>query len=214
MNKYKQSDRVFRILPDFNPGCMNCSLSNKGAYPAREEVKKGYSLAPNEKRPKIDKPNAGRYLKYSIIHTFDNDPNFPDELKPFYNRVAFTNMIKCSPFNFRHEKMDVTDKHIKSCKITWLEKEIEAISKFNPTCPILLCGSEAVKLLGPKMKVYSNRRQVFTYKTTHPVLVTFNPVEVCRYTSYKIVDKRITSNKTIDTRTILLFKSVVLFLEQ
>lgn len=225
----KPLPRVFRILPDFDSACNKCSLANKGAigghtfgsiqdvdliivaaYPAREEVKKGFSLAPNDKRPNIDKPNAGRYLQYSIIHTFDNDPDFPAELKPFYNRVAFTNMVKCSPFNFRHEKIDVTDKHVKACKNTWLEREIAAIGKFNPTCPILLCGSEAVKLLGPKMKVYSNRRKLFMYKNTHPVLVTFNPVEVCRYTSYKIVESKTTSKGQIVVEKVLPEKPMII----
>lgn len=227
-NLKKAQPRVFRLLPDFNPGCTACSLANKGAigghtfgplqdiellivaaYPAKEEIKKGFSLAPNERRPNIDKPNAGRYVKYSIIHAFDNDPDFPEELKPFYGRIAFSNMIKCSPFNARHEKMDVTDKHVRTCKQTWLEKEIAQISKFNPTCPILLCGSEAVKLLGPKMKVYSNRRKLFTYNNTHPVLVTFNPVEVCRYTSYRIAESKTTSKGQIVVEKVLPEKPLI-----
>lgn len=203
--------RVYRILPDFNKGCRDCSLSNNcaigghsfgkiseiellvvAAYPAREELKKGFSLAPNNPRPKIDRLNAGRYLKYSILASFDNDENFPPELKSFYNRIGFSNMIKCSPFNKTGDKLTVTDKHIKSCK-KWLEKEIAEVSKYNPTCPILLCGSEAVKLLGPKTKVYTNRRKKFIYNNTHPVVVTFNPVEVVRYTSYVITENKTTS---------------------
>ena len=198
--------RVYRLLPEFDPGCKACNLSTTGAigghtfgkvmdvellivaaYPAKEEVDKKYSLAPNKKRPRIDSPNAGRYVRNSILGLFDLDPDFPEELKPFYDsRVAFSNMIKCSPFNKRHEKLEVNDKHIKKCKETWLEKEIEAIAKYNPTCPILLCGSEAVKLLHPRQKVYSSRRQRFTYNNTHPVVCTFNPVEVVRYTAYEI----------------------------
>jgi len=210
--KKEEAPRVYRILPEFNRECRNCSLSNNcalgghsfgrtseiellivAAYPAREELKKGYSLAPNKRRPKIDKPNAGRYLQYSILASFDGDKDFPDELKPFYNRIGFTNMIKCSPFNKTGDKINVSDKHIKTCKQTWLEKEIAEIGKYNPTCPILLCGSEAVKLLGPKTKVYANRRKQFTYNNTHPVIVTFNPVEVVRYTAYAITDSKTSS---------------------
>lgn len=211
-----ESQRVYKILSDFNPKCSACSLSNNlaigghtfgkvseveliivAAYPAREEVKKGYSLAPNQRRKNIDKPNAGRYVQYSILSAFDADPHFPDELKPFYDRVAFSNMIKCSPFNKTGDKLDVTDKHIKTCKSKWLEKEIAEISKYNPTCPIFLCGSEAVKLLGPKMKVYSNRRKKFIYNNTHPVLCTFNPVEVVRYTAYEITKSKTKKNGVI-----------------
>ena len=212
-NDSKSSDkRVYRILPDFKRDCRNCGLSNGqaigghsfsktsdveliiiAAYPAREEIKKGYSLAPNTRRPKIDKPNAGRYVEYSMIYHFDWDKNFPEELKPFYNKVAFSNMIKCSPFSRTGEKLNVTDKHIKACKQTWLEKEIATIGNYNPTCPILLCGSEAAKLLHLKQKVYSSRRKHFMYNNTHPVMVTFNPVEVVRYTAYEISDSRVNS---------------------
>ena len=40
-----------------------------------------------------------------------------------------------------------------------LEKEIAAVGQYNPTCPILLCGSEAAKLLHQRQKVYSSRRK-------------------------------------------------------
>ena len=210
-NSSTNSDkRVYRILPDFERDCDKCALSNGqaigghsfgkisdveliiiAAYPAREELKKGYSLAANQPRPKIDKPNAGRYVEYSTIYHFDWDNNFPEELKPFYNRVAFTNMIKCSPFSRTGDKLDVKDRHVKTCKQVWLEKEIDAIAAYNPTCPILLCGSEAAKLLSPKQKVYSSRRKRFIYNNSHPVMVTFNPVEVVRYTSYEITESKI-----------------------
>lgn len=208
-NKHSNK-RVYRILPNFEKDCRNCGLSNGqaigghsfnkisnveliivAAYPAREELKKGYSLAANSVRPKIDKPNAGRYLQYSTIYHFDWDEYFPEELKPFYDKVAFTNMIKCSPFNKTGDKLTVSDKHIKTCKQLWLEKEIETIGMYNPTCPILLCGSEASKLLHPKQKVYASRRKHYIYNNTHPVMVTFNPVEVVRYTPYEIVESRI-----------------------
>lgn len=222
------SKRLYRILPDFNPSCRNCSLFTNqaigghsfgkieeveliivAAYPATEEVKKGFSLAPNEKKENIDKLNAGRYLEYSILSLFDNDNNFPKELKPFYNKVAFTNMIKCSPFSRTGDKLEVKDKHIKSCKATWLEKEINAIAKFNPTCPILLCGSEAAKLLHPKQKVYSSRRSVFMYNTTHPVIITFNPVEAVRYTSNKIVESNFNSNGKLLVQKVLPEKPII-----
>ena len=220
--------RVYRILPNFNKGCRACNLNLTGAigghtfgkisdvelvivaaYPAKEEVDRGYSLAPNKKRKNIDRPNAGRYLKYSIIGMFDNDPEFPRELTPFYDRIAFTNMIKCSPFNRRHEKLDVTDKHVKTCKQTWLEKEIEQIGKYNPTCPIFLCGSEAVKLLNPKQKVYASRRQVFMYRNTHPVVCTFNPVEVVRYTAYEIEDMHTSRAGVVTVNKVKIEKPIV-----
>lgn len=217
----ESSRRVYRLLPNFNSACKNCSLSNNqaigghsfgrleeveliivAAYPAMEETKKGYTLASNERKENFDRPNAGRYIEYSSLFHFDKDTLFPEELKPFYNRIAFTNMIKCSPFSRTGEKLDVKDTHVKSCKTTWLEKEINVISKFNPTCPILLCGSEAVKLLHLKQKVYSSRRQIFSYNTTHPVVITFNPVEVVRYTPYEVV------NSTVNTKNKLHINSV------
>ena len=220
--------RVYRLLPDFNPRCQACSLGNKAAigghtfgklseveliivaaYPAREEVLKGYSLAPNKKNEHFDKPNAGRYLRYSLIHTFDMDLEIPDSLKSFYKKVAFTNIIKCSPFNLHQEKIDVKDNHVRICKSTWLEKEIAAVAQFNPTCPILLCGSEAVKLLGFKTKVYSNRQKIFTYNNTHPTLITFNPVEVCRYTPYKITKSKTTNKGLIYVDSVAVQKPII-----
>ncbi len=222
------SSRIYRILPDFNPGCKNCNLFNNqaigghsfgqidkveliivAAYPAMEEVKKGYSLASNLKKDKIDRLNAGRYVEYSIKQTFDLDNNVPVDLKPFYSRIAFTNMIKCSPFSKTGQKIDVKDVHIKTCKQTWLEKEIRAIANFNPTCPILLCGSEAVKLLHPKQKVYSSRRKEFTYNNTHPVIVTFNPVEAVRYTSNCITESRVNSKGRLLVNSIKPEKPIV-----
>lgn len=222
------SSRIYRILPDFNPGCRNCNLFNNqaigghsfgqidkveliivAAYPAMEEVKKGYSLAPNLKKENIDRLNAGRYVEYSIIQTFDLDPNVPQDLKPFYNRIAFTNMVKCSPFSKAGQKIDVKDKHIKTCKQTWLEKEIQVISNFNPTCPILLCGSEAAKLLAPKQKVYSSRRTEFLYKNTHPTIITFNPVEAVRYTSNVITESRTNSKGNLLVKSIKPEKPII-----
>jgi hypothetical protein len=223
-----EAPRVYRILPNFDSKCRNCGLSNGcaigghsfrrtseveliivAAYPAREEVKKGYSLAPNQLRPKVDKPNAGRYVKYSSIFHFDWDVDFPKELKPFYDRIAFTNVIKCSPFTRTGDKLDVKDKHIKACKSTWLEKEIAMVAQYNPTCPILLCGSEAAKLLSPKQKVYSSRRKHFMYNNTHPVLVTFNPVEVVRYTAYEITKSKTNSKGKLFVEEVKPEKPVV-----
>lgn len=223
------NSRVYRILPDFNPGCKNCSLASNqaigghsfgkieqveliivAAYPAMEEVKKGYSLASNIKKKDIDKLNAGRYVEYSIMRTFDLDNDVPQELKPFYNRIAFTNIIKCSPFSSRGEKIDVKDKHIKTCKQTWLEKEIQIISNFNPTCPILLCGSEAAKLLAPKQTVYSSRRSEFKYKNSHPTIITFNPVEAVRYTSNVITASRTNSKGNLIVSSIQPEKPIII----
>ena len=106
----QSNTRVYRILPDFNSGCNKCALFNNqaigghsfgkineveliiiAAYPAMEEVKKGYSLAPNTKKENIDKLNAGRYIEYSVLQTFDLDPNVPNELK-----IAFHLLLSAS----------------------------------------------------------------------------------------------------------------------
>lgn len=207
--------RVYRTLNNFDSKCNKCSLSSNqsicghsysriqdtqliiiAAYPAKEELKQGISLAPNVPSTKgnIDRLNAGRLLQQYLIKYFDNDPHVPIGLKPFYEKVVYTNMIKCSPLNKKGEKANVTDKHIRTCKNTWLEKEIAQISAFNPTCPILLCGSEATKLLGPKFTVFANRRKQFIYNNTHPVIITFNPVEVVRYTT-SLITKSIKSSR-------------------
>jgi hypothetical protein len=223
-----ERERVYRILPDFNSRCKKCSLSNMNAigghsfgspskiellivaaYPSNEEIIKGYSLAPNSVRKGIDRPNAGRYVKYSIEHIFDRDPEMPAEMKPFYNRVGFSNAIKCSPFNRRHEKLEVKPAHLTTCMRTWLEKEIAAVAKFNPRCPILLCGSEAVKLLGKNTKVYSNRRKRFIYNNTHPVIVSFNPVEVVRYTPYTITSSKTSKTGKIYVETVVPQKPII-----
>jgi len=199
------SKRVYRLLPDFDSNCNNCALSCGSAigghtfgglsnvnliiiapFPSREELKKGFSFAPNLKTESIDKPNAGRFFQYSTIFHFDWDVHFPQTLKPFYDKIAFTNILKCSPFDSRGDKVDIKDHYIRSCKIKWLEKEINVISKYNPTCPILLCGTEAAKLLHPNQKLYSSRRTVFTYNSTHPTLITFNPLDISRYTAMDI----------------------------
>lgn len=205
MNKSTTANpRVYRLDKYFNTKCSKCNLSNKmsigghtfgnisdiellivAAYPARHEIRQGYSLAPNPLKSNLTKPNAGRYLESCITALFDLDPAFPSSLKPFYKHIAFTNIIKCSPFTKSGDKIDVKDLNIKVCK-TWLEREIEIIHKYNPTCPILLCGTEASKLIHPKMTIYSNRRKQYFYKETHPVILSFNPVEAVRMTAYEI----------------------------
>lgn len=219
--------RVYRIDNNFNPRCSKCSLSTQGAigghsfcgnnevellvvaaYPTREELKKGYSLAPNTKRDTKDGMNAGRFVRASINSTFNSDSRIPKNKKPFYKYVAFSNMIKCSPIG-KLGKTKLTDLHINSCK-NWLEKEIEILSHFNTNMPIMLCGSEAVKLLGKDMKVFSKRRQIYLYKNQHPVVISFNPVEVIRYTPYEISEKKYTNSGRLiveDTRV----KSPIVF---
>lgn len=225
----KQSDntidncRYFRVLPDFDRKCKECSLSNNtavgghtyskientkliviAAYPGRLEVEKNLSLFPNQRSTDkvLDAPNAGRLFKASIVRKFDQCKRIPDSLKPFYSKIMFTNMIKCHPFNYKYEKASIRTKNIRSCKEKWLVREIEEVSKFNPTCPILLCGSEATKLLGEKKTVYSNRRKVFYYKNTHPVLVTFNPIELCRYNPKIIVEQTYQYNGKLSVKEV------------
>ncbi len=208
-----QPKRVYKILNNFNNKCNSCNLSNGASiaghtysslseiklivvlnYPTLKEVKEGFSLIPNEvnNKLKISNRNAGRYFQETIKFVFDNDLDFPQEYKPFYSKIAFTNIIKCTPFNFKHDKTTITPRHIKTCKQLWLEKEIAEIAKYNPTCPILLCGKEAVKLLGDKQTLYNYRRKVFYYKTLHPVLLTFNPNDVLKYTANFIKESRST----------------------
>lgn len=220
------SARVYYILNNFNRACDKCALSNKaaiaghsfcgnnkvemlivGAYPAREEMKQGFSFAPNIRRNRKDVMNAGRFLRASINNVFEDD-RFPNHMKPFYKYTAFSNMIKCSPLG-RSKKIKVTPNHVQACS-TWLEKEIEVLSHFNTNMPIMLCGSEAVQLLGKDMKVFSKRRQIYLYKNRNPVVISFNPVEVVRYTPYAISDsKKTTAGRLIVEDTTV--KSPVVF---
>lgn len=202
-----------------NSKCRRCSLSSGksifghsfghlnnvqliiiSAYPAKEEIEKGYTLAPNAPKPRknnqdneIYRMNAGRFLQASISKVFDDDLTFPSELKPFYNRIFFTNAIKCSPLGYARQdkkQMDVTDTHLNICR-EWLELEIAEIAKSNPTVPILLAGSEAVKLIYKKEGVYNNRRKLHSYKGIHPVVITFNPVEPLRYALMEITKHKV-----------------------
>ena len=202
------SVRAYPILTGFDRGCTKCQLSNKaaiaghsfcgnnqvemlivGAYPAREEMKQGFSFAPNIKRERKDVMNAGRFLRASINSIFTG-PEIPSNMQPFYRYTAFSNMIKCSPLG-KAQKIPITPKHIAACS-KWLEKEIETLSHFNINMPIMLCGSEAVQLLGKHMKVFSKRREVYLYKNRNPVVISFNPVEVVRYTPFAISQSKTT----------------------
>lgn len=190
---------MFYRASDINSKCDRCNLSYPpaifgqsevpldqvklvlvSAYPSTEEMKQGICLAPNSKVL-----NAGAYCRKALSVVFDEDPNFSSEFKPFVMSVFFTNMIKC-PVQVKKEKRDVKVDHIRSCK-SWLELELDQLP---PRVPILIASSEAVKgLLGEQESLYANRCKELMIGE-HPALVTMNPIEPSRYTTYSCKEFR------------------------
>lgn len=184
-------------LSNINPKCTLCKLG-KGkavfgqsecdpshvvlvvvsAYPGSAEVQGNQSLiAQSAESKRLGKPmGAGEFLRLTFKALFDNDPNFPEELKPFEKYVFFTNALKCNPQHGK-DKINITPTMIKRCKEEWLIPEIR---QFNPKVPILLAAGEAVKsILGEGYKLHDSRRQVH-YVNEHPTVVTINPIEAER----------------------------------
>ncbi|MBD2201782.1 hypothetical protein H6G33_10525 [Calothrix sp. FACHB-1219] len=176
-------------LNRFNNACRRCNLSTGNsicgqsevdfnevelivvsAFPGNQEVKDGISLSPGDKNS--SKMNAGKFLRLCLHWMFDLDVEVPSELKPFSEKVFYTNAIKCNPQKGQI-KTQINNNHLDSCK-DWLKEEIDL---FNRGQPILLAGSEACKsILGFKESIYNNRGIIHQYKN-HPVVVTNNPIE-------------------------------------
>jgi uracil-DNA glycosylase len=188
---------------EVNKKCTKCSLKcNEGTvsgqsevpfpnvklivvsnYPGNREYTTGLSLADNLNR-KATVPDsnraavgAGEYLRYCLTHFINSSKEIPEQFKPIESFTYFTNAIKCTPQHGR-DKVTVTEKHIKTCRDSWLTKELDL---FNPRVPILVLGSEPVKaVLGIDKKLYENRNRVNYYKD-HPVIVSTNPVDWEKY---------------------------------
>ena len=162
---------------------LNVKLIVVSSYPGNREYQSGLSLPDNLNR-KATVPDsnraavgAGEYLRYCLTHFIDSSKEIPEQFKPIENFTYFTNAIKCTPQHGR-DKITVTEKHIKTCRDSWLTKELEL---FNPRVPIFVCGSESVKaVLGIKESLYKNRNKVNYYKE-HPVIVSTNPVDWEKY---------------------------------
>lgn len=184
----------------------NIELIVVSAYPAAEEIKQGITLASNQPKDKMDLMNTGRFFRSFITYVFDQDPTFPSELKPFYERIFFTNMIKCSPM-VRKEQREVKSQHINICK-DWLELEIEEIEGYNFTVPILLAGTEASKLLHKDMTVYANRRKVHHYKERHACVISLNPAEVLRYSLKTIKESKVLQDGRLRVQDVAYWKPI------
>lgn len=177
--------------------CTRCSLSNCpivhgqsevplsevklcviSAYPGKEELRQGITLAPAPKGL-----NAGSYCRLAISSVFNTDEGIPVSLKPFTMYTFFTNAIRCSP-SIGKLKRDVKYSNITACK-HWLDIEI---SQLPAGVPILIASGEALKgLLGESLSIYNSRTGSYTYKG-HPVVVTMNPVEALRYHPLEITE--------------------------
>lgn len=180
---------MFQI--DFDTKCSACSLHTYKAVPGQSEVPfdkvklmvisaypsnldetEGTSLTPDQKVGK-DK-GAGSYLRFVLQGVFDSDPRVPSDMKPFHRYCYLTNAIKCNK-----RESTIQDLHRRRCRDKWLLGEIAALP---PNVPILLAGSDAVKLLG-KYTVNNTRGQVLYYQD-HPVVTTFSLIEVERGMSF------------------------------
>lgn len=184
-------------LDNINPKCTLCKLG-KGravfgqsectysqvmlvvvsAFPGANEIAQNLSLAPQtaESKKLRKQMGAGEFLRLSFKALFDNDPNFPEELKPFERYVFFTNALKCNPQQGQ-DKINITPTMIRKCKEEWLIPEIR---QFSPKVPLLLAAGEAVKsILGNEYSLQTSRRKVH-YVNEHPTVVTVNPIEAER----------------------------------
>lgn len=157
------------------------------AYPSNREYKTNLSLAPSSS-DKQEIPNsnkspvgAGEFLRFCMKII---DRNLPQEYRPIEDFTYFTNAIKCTPQHGK-DKITVTERHIKTCRDSWLLKEIDM---FPSRVPIFACASEAVKaLLGTKESLYNNRNRVNYYKK-HPIIVSTNPIDWEKYVMKYVPD--------------------------
>lgn len=170
--------------------CTKCSLSTQKAvtgqsevphnqvklivissYPGNAEEAVNLSLAPeSNRRGSNNQTPAGVFIRKCFKYSFDVDPLLPDKYKPFEKYTYWTNVIKC-----KTKGQTVKLEHIRTCKDSWLDKEL---LMFHPKTPILLAGSDPVKaLLGEKETVFANRNRVLHYKQ-HPVIVCENPINI------------------------------------
>lgn len=195
---------------DIDKKCNKCSLSCKegtvsgqskvpfsnvkliviSAFPGAREYKLNQSLADNPDRrgdvPDSNKApvSAGEFLRFILAETLDKSKEIPKEYKPIEDYTYFTNAIKCTPQHGK-DKITVTEKHIRTCRDSWLTKELDM---FPSKVPIFACTSEAVKgLLGTKESLYNNRNKVNYYKE-HPVIVSTNPVDWEKYVMKYVPD--------------------------
>jgi Uracil DNA glycosylase superfamily len=159
------------------------------AYPGAREYKTNLSLAPSppDKQgiPNSNKSpvGAGEFLRF-CFKLIDASKEISQEFKPIEDFTYFTNAIKCTPQHGK-DKITVTERHIKTCRDSWLLKEIDM---FPPKVPIFVCANEAVKaLLGTKESLYNNRNRINYYKE-HPVIVSTNPVEWEKYVMKYVPD--------------------------
>jgi len=164
----------------------NVKLIVVSAYPGNREYKTQMSLASNPDRRGIPNSNkspvgAGEFLRFCMKII---DRELPQEYRPIEDFTYFTNAIKCTPQHGK-DKITVTERHIKTCRDSWLLKELDM---FPPKVPIFACASEAVKgLLGTKESLYNNRNKVNYYKE-HPVIVSTNPVDWEKYVMKYVSD--------------------------
>ena len=101
-------------LPGFNTKCTKCPLGVGkavpaqaeclpkdivlfvvSAYPGSLELSTGITLAPSNKEKKSQDKGmgGGEFLRMCLRAFFDGDPNFPEELKPFEERVWFSKSL-------------------------------------------------------------------------------------------------------------------------
>lgn len=169
-----------------NGNLTNLRLVVISDYPGTYEAEKKITFYDNEpdriakkkagKRLQVGWPNAGNYIRRKL-EAIGLDT---------YKEVYFTNVIKCKINSSK--LIPDENKELKVCAGKWLIPELEIISKYNPTVPILLAGKYAYTAFraDKKMILYNPpftketplrycRRKMFMYRETHPVFVTVNP---------------------------------------
>jgi uracil-DNA glycosylase len=187
----------------FNSKCFECKLATGSsvygqsevpldqvklivvsAYPGRNEVMQGISLASRETSQSC---SAGAFLRKCIAGAF-NKEDVPENLREFYQFIYATNAIKC-------EKRDkkVTDKHIDTCYKTWLRNEIRSLPE---GVPILIAAGEAFKSLFPNEGgLFKNRRREDLVYEGRRCVATLNPIEWER-NHLKIITESTVNSKT------------------
>lgn len=193
-------------LPGFNSKCSDCKLSTGfavggqaevpidqvrliviSAYPGRNEVKEGITLASKETSTSC---SAGAFLRKCIKGTFNNN-SVPEHLREFYPYIYATNAIKCEK-----RANNVSDTHIKACYQSWLRDEIDNLPQ---GVPILLAAGEAFKALFPGQGgLFKNRRRSDLIYKGHPCIATLNPIE------WERNHLRITTETTVNKAGILI----------
>lgn len=175
-------------------------ISDYTGHYETEENYPMYSNDPNRARRKLKTGrysleglrNAGSVLRYTLKLLFNLDT---------YEDCWITNAIKCDP-----KRNTPTESDVKDCVTHWLNQELEIVSEYAPTAPILIAGRlafKSLKTLDPALgKTLTNLKE--SRKTSHhrlgehPLVFTFNPAPVAKSAFRVETDLRIDTDDCLD----------------